>query len=172
MIRVLSIAALAALGLATAGCVQDSAQATNRSMSRSKIYIGALECNVAGGMGYLIAGSRVANCVFTPETGAPQAYKGTLRDLGIDIGETRPVRLLWKAYSLGSQRGPDALVGTYVGETAAVSAGSQTGGNWLYGGRDAEIALAATASFVGDNAGYNIQYAAMTMTLSYAPNPQ
>ena len=31
------------------------------------------------------------------------------------------------------------------------------------------IALAATASFVGDNAGYNVQYAAMSMTLSLAP---
>jgi hypothetical protein len=169
MIRVVSIVLLAVAGLSVAGCVQDSAQATNKSMSQSRIYIGALECNIAGGMGYLIAGSRAARCIFTPEVGPPQAYVGTLRDLGIDIGETRPVRLLWKAYSLGTQRGPDALVGTYVGETAAVTAGSQTGGNWLYGGKDAEIALAATASFVGDNAGYNIQYAAMTMTLSFAP---
>ena len=96
-------------------------------------------------MGYLIAGSRAARCIFTPEIGQPQAYFGTLRDLGVDIGETRPVRLLWKAYSLGTQRGPDALVGTYVGETAAVTAGSPTGGNWLYGGKDA-VALAATAT--------------------------
>jgi hypothetical protein len=169
MFKSFSIVGLAVAALGTAGCVQDSAQATNQRMSKSRIYIGALECNVGAGMGYLIAGSRVARCVFTPEVGQPQAYKGTLRDIGIDIGETRPVRLLWKAYSLGSQRGPDVLVGTYVGETAAVTAGSQTGGNWLYGGKDAEIALAATASFVGNDAGYNIQWAAMSMTLSYAP---
>src|SRR5215467_10447767 len=169
MFKSFSIAALAVAALGTAGCVQDRAQATNQRMSKSRIYIGALECNVGGGMGYLIAGSRVAHCVFTPEVGQPQAYKGTLRDIGIDIGETLPVRLLWKAYSLGSQRGPDALVGTYVGETAAVTAGSQTGGDWLYGGRDAEIALAAAGTFIGDNAGYNIQYAAMTVTLSMMP---
>jgi uncharacterized protein DUF992 len=168
MIRALSIAVLALAGSATAGCVQDSAQATNKNMSRSRIYIGALECNVAGGMGYLIAGARTAKCLFTPETGQPQAYIGTLRDIGIDIGETRPIRMLWKVYSLGSRRGSDALVGTYVGEAAAVNAGSTTGGDWLYGGKDAEIGLAATATFVGDNAGYNIQYAAMTITLSLA----
>jgi len=160
---------LAVAGLSAAGCVQDSAQATNKSMSKSKVYIGALTCNVGGGMGYLIAGSRVANCLTTPETGRPQAYKATIRDLGLDLGETRPVRLLWKAYSAGSQRGPDALVGTYVGETAQVTAGSTTGGDWLYGGRDAEVALQATAAFLGDNAGYNVQYAAITMTLSLAP---
>jgi uncharacterized protein DUF992 len=160
------LGALALAGLATAGCVQDSAQQTNQSMRNSKVYIGALQCTVAGGQGYLIGGSRDANCLFTPETGQPQAYRGTIRDLGIDIGETKPVRLLWKAYSLGSARGPEALVGTYVGETAAVTADSRTGGNWFYGGVDAQIALITTATFVGDNAGYNVQYAAMTITLS------
>ncbi len=50
-----------------------------------------------------------------------------------------------------------------------MTASAQAGGNWLYGGKDKEIALAATASFVGDNAGYNVQYAAMSMTLSLAP---
>jgi len=166
MTRKLSFGALAVAGLAVAGCVQDSAQQTNQNMRQSRVYIGALQCTVAGGQGYLIGGSRDANCLFTPETGQPQAYKGTIRDLGIDIGETKPVRLLWKAYSLGSQRGPEALVGTYVGESAAVTADSRTGGNWFYGGVDAQIALITTATFVGDNAGYNVQYAAMTITLS------
>jgi hypothetical protein len=138
MIRVMSIALLAMAGLSMAGCVQDSAQATNKSMSKS---------------GYLIAGSRAARCLFTPETGQPQAYTATIRDLGIDIGETRPVRLLWKVFSVGANRGPDALVGTFVGETAAVTAGSTTGGNWLYGGRDGAAVLQATAAFIGDNAG-------------------
>jgi len=116
-----------------------------------------------------LAGSRQATCLFTPASGQPQAYTASLRDLGLDIGETRPVRMLWKAYSLGSQRGPRALAGTYVGQTTAVSAGTAAGGNWLYGGKDTEIALASTATFVGDNAGYDIQYAAMSMTLSLAP---
>ena len=163
-------ATLAAILLSAAGCVQDSAQATNQRMARSQVYIGALTCNIAGGTGYLVAGSRAATCLFTPETGAPQAYTATIRDLGIDIGETRPVRLLWKVFSLGSKRGPDAVAGTYVGETAAVTAGSRTGGNWLYGG-DGETVLQATAAFLGDNAGYDLQYGAITMTLTKAANP-
>jgi hypothetical protein len=165
----MSIVLLAMTGLSVAGCVQDSAQATNKSMSKSQVYIGALTCNVASGTGYLIAGSRAARCRFTPEIGQPQAYTATIRDLGIDIGETRPVRLLWKVFSVGSNRGPDALVGTFVGETAAVTAGSTTGGNWLYGGRDGVAVLQATAAFIGDNAGYDLQYGAITMTLSLAP---
>ena len=169
MVKGLSFVVLAFAGLAVAGCVQDNAQSTNQSMKQSRVYIGALECTVAGGTGYLIGGSRAANCLFTPETGQPQAYRGTIRDLGIDIVETRPVRLLWKAFSLSSKRGPEALVGTYVGESAAVTADSRSGGNWFYGGVDAQVALVTTATFVGDNAGYNVQYAAMTITLSMVP---
>jgi len=166
MIRGVSFVGLALAGLALAACVQDSAQQTNQNMRQSKIYIGALDCTVAGGQGYLIGGSRDANCLFTPETGQPQAYRGTIRDLGIDIGETKALRLQWKAFSLGSKRGPEALVGTYVGESAAVTADSRSGGNWFYGGVDAQVALVTTATFVGENSGYNIQYAAMTITLN------
>jgi len=166
MIRGVSFVGLALAGLAVAACVQDSAQQTNQNMRQSKIYIGALDCTVAGGQGYLIGGSREANCLFTPETGQPQAYRGTIRDLGIDIGETKALRLQWKAFSLGSKRGPEALVGTYVGESAAVTADSRSGGNWFYGGVDAQVALVTTATFVGENSGYNIQYAAMTITLN------
>jgi len=166
MIRGVSFVGLALAGLAVAACVQDSAQQTNQNMRQSKIYIGALDCTVAGGQGYLIGGSRDANCLFTPETGQPQAYRGTIRDLGIDIGETKALRLQWKAFSLGSKRGPEALVGTYVGESAAVTADSRSGGNWFYGGVDAQVALVTTATFVGENSGYNIQYAAMTITLN------
>jgi len=168
MIKRFAFVGLAVAGLAVAGCVEDSAQQTNQSMRQSKIYIGALDCTVAGGSGYLIGGSREANCLFTPETGQPQAYKGTIRDLGIDIGETKALRLQRKAFSLGSKRGPEALVGTYVGESAALTADSRSGGNWFYGGVDAQVALVTTATFLGENSGYNVQYAAMTITLSMA----
>jgi hypothetical protein len=169
MIKGVSLGTLALAGLAVAGCVQDSAQQTNQNMRQSKVYIGALDCTVAGGSGYLIGGSRAANCLFTPETGQPQACTGTIRDLGIDIGETKALRLQWKAFSLGSKRGSEALVGTYVGESAAVTADSRSGGNWFYGGVDAQVALVTTATFLGENSGYNIQYAAMTITLSTVP---
>jgi len=36
MIRVVSIALLTLAGLTTAGCMQDSAQATNKSMAKSQ----------------------------------------------------------------------------------------------------------------------------------------
>jgi hypothetical protein len=166
MIKGVLFVGLALAGLAAAGCVQDSAQQTNQNMRQSRVYIGVLECTVAGGSGYLIGGNRDANCLFTPETGQAQAYKGTIRDLGIDIGETKALRLQWKAFSLGAKRGPEALVGTYVGESAALTADSRTGGNWFYGGVDAQVALVTTATFLGENSGYNVQYAAMTITLS------
>ena len=48
MIRGVSFVGLALAGLALAACVQDSAQQTNQNMRQSKIYIGALDCTVAG----------------------------------------------------------------------------------------------------------------------------
>ena len=73
--------ALAAATLAAAGCVQDSAEATNKKMAASKVYIGALTCDIAGGKDYLIAGSREARCVYSPLRGEHETYKATVRRL-------------------------------------------------------------------------------------------
>src|SRR5215212_10247428 len=52
MHRAILAAATAAVSILAAGCVQDSAEATNKRMSTSKVYIGALTCDIAGGRGY------------------------------------------------------------------------------------------------------------------------
>ena len=61
---------------------------------------------------------------------------------------------IWRVYSLGSDRGPSDLGGTYVGEQGTVAAGSQAGGNWIYGGPNAEVGM--LASGVVQDAGYNL----------------
>ena len=162
-------AAIAAVSILAAGCVQDSAEATNKKMATSKVYIGALTCDVAGGSGYLIAGSREASCRYMPEKGEPEAYKATIRNLGLDLGETRPMTLVWKVFSLDTRPRTNLLAGNFLGETAAVTAGSHSGGNWLYGG-DGETVLQETATFLGDNSGFSIQYGAFNMTLTRAPD--
>ena len=73
---------------------------------------------------------------------------------GIDIGYTKAVHTIWRVYSLGSDRGPANLSGTYVGEQGTVAAGGQAGGNWIYGGPNAEIGM--IASGIVKDAGYNL----------------
>jgi hypothetical protein len=165
MQRTVLAAAIAVASLSTAGCVQDSAQATNKQMSTSKVYIGALTCDIAGGSGYLIAGSREARCIYSPEKGEQEAYKATIRNLGLDLGETRPMSLVWKVFSLDTRPRQDVLAGQFVGETAAITTGQHSGGNWLYGG-DGQTILQETATFLGENSGFSIQYGAFNMQLT------
>lgn len=146
MIR-LSTAALAVTIALTAGaCMQQqSAQQLNTANTNSRIYIGALSCNVAGG--------------------TSAEYSGTINKVGIDIGYTKAVHTIWRVYSLGSDRKVDQIAGTYVGEqSTVVGDGKQAGGNWIYGGPNAEIGMVAAG--VTKDAGYNLATGVAEMTLT------
>lgn len=162
----LSTAALAVTLALTAGaCMQQqNAQQLNITNSNSRIYIGALSCNIAGGTGYVLGSSKSMECVFVGRDGASAEYSGTINKVGIDIGYTKAVHTIWRVYSLGSDRKPDQIAGTYAGEqSTVVAAGSQAGGNWLYGGPNAEIGM--VASGVTKDAGYNLATGVAEMTL-------
>ena len=73
------------------------------------------------------------------------------------------VHTIWRVYSLGSDRGPNNLSGTYVGEQGTAAAGSQAGGNWIYGGPNAEVGM--LASGVIQDAGYNLAAGIAAMTI-------
>ena len=45
-------------------------------------------------------------------------YGGTINKVGVDIGYTKAIHTIWRVHSLGSDRGPSDLSGTYVGEQA------------------------------------------------------
>lgn len=158
MNRLVTTAAAAALALVAGACQQmqqQSPQQLNTTNARSRIYIGSLTCNVAGGTGYVLGSSKQMSCVFLSKDGEQSAeYAGTINKVGVDIGYTRAIHTIWRVYSLGSDRGPRDLSGTYVGEQASAAAGSQAGGNWLYGGPNAEIGM--VASGIVQDAGYNL----------------
>jgi len=156
MNRVLTTAVAATLALATGACLQQQTpQQLNTANANSRIYIGSLTCNVAGGTGYVLGSRKQMECVFLAKDGVHSAeYAGTINKVGIDIGYTKAVHTIWRMYSLGSDRGPRDLSGTYVGEQGTVAASTQAGGNWLYGGPNAEVGMVA-AGVVRD-AGYNL----------------
>jgi Protein of unknown function (DUF992) len=167
MNKALSSVAAAALALAVGACQQPTAQQLNQQNSPSRIYIGALTCNVSGSTGYVFGSTKTLDCVFLDRNGTSATYTGTINKLGIDIGYTRAVHSIWRVYSLGSEKSATALSGRYVGEDSTVAAGTQAGGNWLYGGNNREIAM--IASGVVQDAGYNFATGVAEMSLTLRP---
>ena len=166
MKMIVKAAVAATVAAAVGGCVmsQQSPQQLNTANAKSRIYIGSLSCNVGGSTGYILASQKSLDCVFLDKEGLHSAqYTGTIDKVGIDIGYTRAVHTIWRVYSLGSDRGPSDLSGTYVGEQGTVAAGQQAGGNWIYGGPNAEIGM--VASGVIKDAGYNLATGIAAMTI-------
>ena len=169
---IVKAAVAATLAATVAGCNQSMSQSTpqqlNTTNANSRIYIGSLSCNVGGSTGYVLASRKTLDCVFLAKDGIQSAqYTGTIDKVGIDIGYTKAVHTIWRVYSLGSDRGPSDLSGTYVGEQGTVAAGSQAGGNWIYGGPNAEIGM--VASGVVKDAGYNLATGVAAMTIKLKP---
>jgi hypothetical protein len=159
-----AVAATLAASLGACTMSQSTPQQLNTTNANSRIYIGSLSCNVGGSTGYLLASRKPLDCVFLAKDGVTSAqYTGTIDKVGIDIGYTKAVHTIWRVYSLGSDRGPSNLGGTYVGEQGTVAAGTQAGGNWIYGGPNAEVGM--LASGVVQDAGYNLATGIAAMTI-------
>jgi len=166
MNKCLSAAVAATLALATGACQQPTAQQINQQNTGSRIYIGALTCNVSGSTGYVLGSTKKLDCVFLNRNGTTALYDGEIRKVGIDIGYTRAVHSIWRVYSLGSDKGADALGGNYIGEQSTVAMSSQAGGNWLYGGSNNQVVLQATQLQDSTNAGYNLAYGIAEISLT------
>jgi hypothetical protein len=167
MNQALSAALAATLAFAVGACQSPTGQQLNQQNSSSRIYIGALTCNVSGSTGYVLGSTKSLDCVFLDRNGTTANYTGTINKVGIDLGYTRAVHSIWRVYSLGSDRAADQLSGRYVGEDSTLAAGTQAGGNWLYGGRDKEISMIAAG--VVKDAGYNFATGVAEMSLSLKP---
>ena len=108
--------------------------ATQTAVAQQGVKIGALSCEVSGGLGLIIASSKEMNCLFTSASGNREAYYGTIRKFGLDIGATDKGVLAWDVFapSVGPERG--ALAGDYVGVGASATIGAGFGANALVGG--------------------------------------
>jgi hypothetical protein len=119
---VVSILAGAAILLPAAGQAQDG------------IRVGTLRCNVSAGLGLVVTSSRDMNCLFQPMRGRSEAYRGTIRRFGLDIGATSRGILVWEVMAATRRPVRGALEGDYVGGAAGATAGVGLGINALVGG--------------------------------------
>ena len=130
-IRAILCAAFAAVLLAPA----------QTAVAQQGVKIGALSCEVSGGLGLIITSSKDMNCVFTSASGQSEPYSGTIRKFGLDIGATDKGVLAWDVFapSAGPERG--ALAGDYAGVDASATVGAGFGANALVGGSGRSITL-------------------------------
>ncbi len=130
--------------------------------------VGRLDCNVSGGVGFVITSRRALNCDYSPSGGARhQHYVGTISRFGLDLGAQGPGRLTWDVVSLGGAVGPGALAGTFTGATASATVGVGVGANALIGGADGGLTLQPLS--IESQSGLNVAAGVGSLSLEYAP---
>jgi hypothetical protein len=116
-----------------------AAQAHAQAPARTKV--GTLTCDIAGGIGMIIASQKEIQCLYTPaEPGPREVYVGVIRKFGLDIGATGGGQLVWSVFAPTTARHA-ALAGNYVGASAEATVGAGLGANALVGGSDRTVAL-------------------------------
>ena len=76
------------------------------AVAQQGVKVGALRCEVSGGLGLIITSSKEMQCVFTSARGHREHYYGTIRKFGLDIGATDKGVLAWDVFAPSA--GPDA----------------------------------------------------------------
>jgi hypothetical protein len=133
MKRGLGLAGAALLGLA----LSLPAQAQRPVWEQS----GTLNCDVSGGIGFVVGSQRQVNCLFTPSYPAPpEQYVGTITKVGLDVGFTAGGQLAWEVL-ISTTRRRGVLAGSYAGAAAEATVGAGLGANFLVGGNDRSVAL-------------------------------
>ncbi len=114
----------------------------NGTAAEKGVKAGYLRCDVAGSMSFIFGSSRDLTCSYeTSGAHRVDAYTGTIKQYGIDIGYQKKGVILWAVVAPTTDLGPGALAGDYGGITADLAAGYGVGGDALMGGFKNSIAL-------------------------------
>lgn len=114
---------------------------TSPAAAQDRAKVGVLRCDVSGGLGFIIAGTRQMECQFKTDSGFVEKYWGQVHRFGLDIGAATDGVLGWTvlAPTTGPRRG--ALAGEYAGLGASATVGAGVGANALIGGSDKATVL-------------------------------
>lgn len=144
--------------------------APRASAAENTVKTGYMSCHVASGWGLVFGSSRNLDCTYTPNSGQPEHYKGTINKFGADIGYLQSGVILWAVFAPADMTGPSALSGNYAGATASATLGLGAGVYVLTGGMHSSIAL-QPISIEGNN-GLNVGAGIATMHLEYVFPPK
>src|SRR5476649_2089741 len=155
------------LMLGAAVAVTTLAIASAASAAPAGVKVGTLNCNVAGGMGFVFGSSKELRCSYEPTKAMVEHYSGSISKWGVDIGYTSKAKLIWAVFAPASDVRPGALEGEYAGATAQATVGVGLGANVLVGGLDKSIALQPLS--VEGNRGLNVAAGVGAISLTAAP---
>jgi hypothetical protein len=151
------------LGLAAAASLAIAASA---SAQPAGVNAGVLSCNVSGGWGFVFGSSRDMHCTFSPASGDPERYTGTINRYGVDIGYTRGGVMVWAVFAPGTIT-PGALAGNFGGVTAGAAVGVGANAHVLVGGSNNSISLQPLS--IEGQTGLNVAAGVASLTLRHAP---
>lgn len=173
MRKILSVVSIVAGSLATASAAVAADLGTYQEPpsyqqpdERGGVRIGYLDCDIGGGVGYLLGSAKEVNCVFHSSRGRRDRYTGTIRKLGVDIGFTTRAHLVWAVFAPTAGYHHGSLSGIYDGATVEATVGAGVGANVLVGGTAGSIHL-QTISVQGQ-LGLNAAATGTSMTLASA----
>jgi hypothetical protein len=110
--------------------------------AQSRAKIGTLRCNLAPTVGMIVVSRQRLSCAYTPDgPWPPEAYYGTVTNVGLDVGVSRGGRMVWAVFAPVNRGYRGALAGTYVGVSADAAVGVGLGANVLIGGSNRSLAL-------------------------------
>ena len=156
---------LAAAGLAAGALALGSPAAAKEG----GVKLGILQCNEAGGWGFVFGSSRRLNCTFSPTRARVERYVGEINKFGVDIGYQRSGVLVWAVLAPTDNIAPGALAGKYGGVTAGASVAIGASANGLIGGLGRSFTLQPVS--VEGTTGLNVAAGIAGMNLHFVHPP-
>ena len=83
--KILAAAAITAVALATLP-----------AKAQERVEVGTLNCQVAGGTGFVFGSSKALDCELRTVSGLTEQYVGEIKKFGIDIGSTSESVIVWR----------------------------------------------------------------------------
>ncbi len=162
----LSAASLVVAGTAAVRAADLTTYSDEGTDERNGVKIGYLDCEIGGGVGYVLGSAKEVECTFHSTVGKARVdhYTGAIRKMGVDLGFTTRSRLVWLVFAptAGYHRG--SLSGLYQGATVEATVGAGVGTNILVGGTAGSIQL-QTVSVTGQ-LGLNLAATGTSVTLT------
>ncbi|WP_158807479.1 DUF992 domain-containing protein [Beijerinckia sp. L45] len=113
---------------------------------------GELHCNIQGGFGFIIGGSRAVSCTYR-RAGLPvEFYTGSTGNIGLDIGPTNAVVATYRVSA--TPAAPGVLQGDFAGPGFGIAGGAGIAANALIGGSGVTLIPVpnnATTAYTGLN---------------------